>query len=98
MRESERGGHMALIGMTTVLAVLAVASSIYWAASLAPADAAPALWPFVVAFVGATAIAAATSFTLARQRGRTSLAPLVFAAVAAVAASEVGATLLGGLW
>ena len=89
---------MAIIGTACVVAAIALASSIYWAAALAPPDSAAGVVPFVVAFAGAAAIAAATSFTVARQRGRTSLAPLVCAAVVIVAVSEDGRLLIGGVW
>lgn len=89
---------MALIGAAWVLAAIALASSIYWAAALAPPDSAPGVVLFAVAFVGAVSVASATSFAVARQRGRTSLAPLVFAAVITVAVSEEGAMLAGGIW
>ena len=89
---------MMLIGAAWVLAALAVAASIYWAAALAPPDSASGVVPFVVAFVGAALIAAATSYAVTRQRGRTSLAPLVIAAVIIVAVSEDGRLLIGAVW
>ena len=89
---------MALVGTAWVLAAIALASSIYWAAALAPPNSAAGVVPFVVAFVGAASVAAATSFAVARHRGRTSLAPLVFAAVVMVAVSEEGRLLIGGVW
>ena len=89
---------MALIGTAWVLAAIALGSSIYWAAVLAPPDSAPGVVPFIVAFVGAASIAAATSYAVARRRGRTSLAPLAIAALVSVAASEEGRMLLGGVW
>ena len=88
---------MALVGTVWVMAALALASSIYWAAALAPADSAAGVWPFIVAFVGAAAVAAATSYAVARQRGRTSLAPLVFAALAAFSIAD-GGLLVGAVW
>ena len=89
---------MALVGTDSVLALLALASSIYWAAALAPSDSAPAVMPPIVAFVGAALIAATASYAVARQCGRTSLAPLVIAAVVSVAVSEDGRMLIGGVW
>ena len=47
---------MALIGTASVLAALALAASIYWAAAVAPPDSAPGVVPFIVAFVGAAVI------------------------------------------
>lgn len=89
---------MRLIGTAWVLAAVALAFSIYWAAAHAPPQSASGVVPVMVAFVGAVAITAATNYAVARRRGRTSLAPLVLAAVVSVAISEEGGLLLGGLW
>ena len=77
----KRGDIMALIGTVSGLAAAALAFSIYWAAALAPSNSAPAAWPFIVAFVGAVVLAAVTSYTLARERGHSSMAPLVVALI-----------------
>ena len=76
---------MALIRTAWVLAALALAFAIVWAATMAPPDTAAGLIPFAVALVGAVAIAGTTSYVISRQRGRTSMAPLVTAAVISVA-------------
>lgn len=81
---------MAVIGTASVLAGIALAFSIYWAAALAPPNSAAAVWPFLVAFVGALVIAAVASYAVARQRGHTTMTPLVLVVVVIVAAFAGG--------